>query len=95
VNSGNGVHHHAGSAGGAAFTAPRRYQVSRKFNPRVFAGLYPSEASEYESLRCAGKLKLNDASLHYEPEVTALGFDSAADFVRCTWRRPGALGARI
>ncbi|MDR0457959.1 MAG: GTP-binding protein, partial [Burkholderiaceae bacterium] len=44
--------------------------------PQVFAGLYPTEANQYDSLRDAlEKLKLNDASLQYEPEVSqALGF---------------------
>ena len=48
----------------------------KEIQPQVFAGLYPTEASEYDSLRDAlEKLKLNDASLHYEPEVSqALGF---------------------
>ena len=47
----------------------------KEIQPQVFAGLYPTEASEYDSLRDAlEKLKLNDASLHYEPEVSqALG----------------------
>src|SRR6185503_13640295 len=43
----------------------------RKVKPQVFAGLYPVEANQYEGLRDAlEKLKLNDASLHYEPEVS-------------------------
>eukprot|EP01030_Chromulinospumella_sphaerica_P034629 gene34629-biopygen21162 len=43
----------------------------KEIQPQVFAGLYPTEASEYDSLRDAlEKLKLNDASLHYEPEVS-------------------------
>ena len=48
----------------------------KEIQPQVFAGLYPTEASEYDQLRDAlEKLKLNDASLRYEPEVSqALGF---------------------
>ncbi|WP_343633769.1 GTP-binding protein, partial [Roseateles sp.] len=42
----------------------------KEIQPQVFAGLYPTEASEYDQLRDAlEKLKLNDASLRFEPEV--------------------------
>ena len=50
---------------------------------QVFAGLYPVEASEYDQLReSLEKLKLNDASLLYEPEVSqALGFGFRCGFL--------------
>jgi GTP-binding protein LepA len=55
----------------------------KEIQPQVFAGLYPTEASEYDSLRDAlEKLKLNDSSLHYEPEVSqALGFGFRCGFL--------------
>ena len=55
----------------------------KEIQPQVFAGLYPTEASEYDSLRDAlEKLKLNDSSLRFEPEVSqALGFGFRCGFL--------------
>ncbi len=55
----------------------------KEIQPQVFAGLYPTEASEYDALRDAlEKLKLNDSSLRYEPEVSqALGFGFRCGFL--------------
>jgi GTP-binding protein LepA len=48
----------------------------KQIQPRVFAGVFPINADDYEAFRDAlKKLKLNDSALHFEPEVsTALGF---------------------
>jgi GTP-binding protein LepA len=55
----------------------------REVKPMVFAGLYPTEAAQYEDLRDAvEKLRLNDASFTYEPENSgALGFGFRCGFL--------------
>ena len=55
----------------------------KEIQPQVFAGLYPTEANQYDALRDAlEKLKLNDSSLRYEPEVSqALGFGFRCGFL--------------
>lgn len=55
----------------------------KEVQPQVFAGLFPVESNQYDALRDSlEKLKLNDASLRYEPEVSqALGFGFRCGFL--------------
>ncbi|MEQ1589693.1 MAG: translation elongation factor 4 [Gallionella sp.] len=55
----------------------------KEVQPQVFAGLFPVESNQYEALRDSlEKLKLNDAALRYEPEVSqALGFGFRCGFL--------------
>ncbi|UDG83182.1 translation elongation factor 4 [Candidatus Vallotia lariciata] len=55
----------------------------KEVKPKVFAGLYPVKSNQYNTMReSLEKLKLNDASLQYEPEVSqALGFGFRCGFL--------------
>ncbi|HEU0230608.1 MAG TPA: translation elongation factor 4 [Burkholderiaceae bacterium] len=63
--------------------APEPLAGFKEAKPQVFAGLYPVESSEYDQLRDSlEKLKLNDSSLMFEPEVSqALGFGFRCGFL--------------
>ena len=78
---GDTVTHAPGQQGRTSAAAP--LPGFKEVKSQVFAGLYPVEASEYDQLReSLEKLKLNDASLLYEPEVSqALGFGFRCGFL--------------
>jgi GTP-binding protein LepA len=63
--------------------APEPLPGFKEVQPQVFAGLFPVEANQYDALRDSlEKLKLNDAALMYEPEVSqALGFGFRCGFL--------------
>ncbi len=63
--------------------APEPVPGFKNVQPRVFAGLFPIEADDYEDFREAlSKLRLNDSALHYEPETSqALGFGFRVGFL--------------
>ena len=67
----------------ASRPTPQALPGFKEVQPQVFAGLFPVESNQYDSLRDSlEKLKLNDAALQYEPEVSqALGFGFRCGFL--------------
>ena len=84
----SGIKEINGAPVGDTLTRPERPAAAqlpgfRKVQPRVFAGLFPVDADDYEAFREAlQKLCLNDSALHFEPETsTALGFGFRCGFL--------------
>ena len=71
------------SSGANIPTASEALPGFKEIKPQVFAGLYPTEANQYDALRDSlEKLRLNDSSLQFEPEVSqALGFGFRCGFL--------------
>lgn len=67
----------------AAFGIDTPLPGYKQVSPMVYSGIYPADGAHYDDLKDAlEKLKLNDASLVYEPEVsTALGFGFRCGFL--------------
>ena len=74
---------HGDTVTNAAKPAEEALPGFKEAKSQVFAGLYPVESNQYDALRDAlTKLQLNDAALHFEPEVSqALGFGFRAGFL--------------
>jgi GTP-binding protein LepA len=63
--------------------ADRALPGFKEVRPQVYAGMFPTDSNDFEAFREAlSKLRLNDASLHYEPESSgALGFGFRCGFL--------------